>query len=540
MKAVRALHCCVVSALALSIANAAEASVEPASHRYVIAIGYNGVPAASSTPLEPLRFADDDAIAFSSFASVGAQQVHLLSVIDPETQRRLGRTAPEMRPPSLDELRAAVAEVRAAIDSDARSGVESTVYLYYSGHGTDEPGRPPALALLDADLTRDVLYDDVLAALPATHVHLFVDACHAEAVVRPRDAQALVVPATEQDIAHYAVSGTLARFPSVGAIVAATRGAQTHEWDVYAGGVFTHELLSGLRGAADVDGNGRLEYSEVAAFLSAANGGVADPRAHLQPIVRAPVGNPRVPIVDLRARAEDVVLEGRADRHGLLSIEDEQGDRILDLRAETGYRTRLVVPASKTLFIRSELGEATLFAAPGARVALASLAFQEAPLVPRGALESALHHGLFATPFGRSYYQGFIDRATDMVAVPLPIEAPPDALADNASRSPTHGDPKRTYGWIAVGSAAAMTAAAGVFGFLALDAQSAFGSAPTERTSADASDRYTTDSAAFWTLAGCAVATSAVGVYLLVTSGHDAARASSKARLRPTALTFDF
>jgi hypothetical protein len=500
-------------------ARTAAAQPELQDHIYVIAVGYNGLPVNSGTALEPLRFADDDAIAFATFASEGAQQTHLLTVVDGDTQRRLGASIPPVDPPTKAGLLAAVADVRGALEADARAGIESTVYLYYSGHGTDEVGRVPALALLDTDLTRELLYNEVLAALPATYVHLFVDACHGEGVVRPRDAQAQLVPTSPSDITESAATSTLARFPSVGAIVGATRGAQTHEWADYSGGVFTHELLSGLRGAADVDGNGRIEYSEIAAFLSAANGSVADPRARLEPVIHAPIANPRAVIVDLRARVSDAVIDGPAGQHGLFSIENERGDQIVDLRAEVGYRTRLVVPSSMTLYIRSDRGEAAVHPSPGGRVELASLAFHAARSAERGSLDSALRRGLFATPFGRSYYRGFVDRGSDLVAVPLSDLPPEDDPVESPAVPVKDARSSRTVGWVVLGAAGATAIGAGVFGVLAVEDKSKFDNTPFERAANDAASRYTTDTTAFVTLAGCAVVASVIGTYLLAHSG---------------------
>jgi hypothetical protein len=514
----------------------AQAAARGPSHVYVIAVGYNGLPAAAEASLDPLRFADDDALSFADFAASGAQQTHLLTVLDADTQRRLGARAPEVRPPSEAELHRAVGEVQKALESDARDGAESTVYIYYSGHGTDVPGREPALALLDGELTRGRLYDDVLASLPADHVHLFVDACHAEAVVRPRDAQAVIVPTTEEDAARYAIATTLARFPSVGAIVGATRGAQTHEWEMYNGGVFTHELLSALRGAADVDGNGRVEYSEVAAFLAAANGAVADPRARLEPVVRAPSNDPRAAIVDIHARTEDAVLRGPAGAYGLLSVEDETGDRVLDLRAERGYRAHLLVPSARQLYIHSERGEAVVQAAPGATILLDALAFRPEPLASRGAVETALHRGLFATAFGRSYYRGFVDGASDLVPVPLsddPLTAERDAV-DAAPR------PSRTAAWVVLGASGAFAVGAAVFGGLALDARSTFEHSPYEREATAAANRYTADSAAFAVSAGCAAVSAAVAIVLLAHPPHAAPTGSAAAGFDPSRLTLHF
>ena len=153
--------------------------------------------------------------------------------------------------------------------------------IFYSGHGTQggKDGKDgAALTLLDGQLTREMLYDEVLRLCTrATSICSSTLAtprrCCARATARPdRDTHA-------DETAQYLRSETMARFPHVGAVVASTAGAQAHEWDAYGAGIFTHELLSALRGAADVDGNGRIEYSEIAAFITAANRAIADPRA---------------------------------------------------------------------------------------------------------------------------------------------------------------------------------------------------------------------------------------------------------------------
>jgi hypothetical protein len=56
-----------------------------------------------------------------------------------------------------------------------------------------------------------------------------------------------------------------------------------------------------LAGAADVNGDGRVEYSEVAGFLAAASASVDDPRARLAVHTRAPQQSPHTPLVDLKA-----------------------------------------------------------------------------------------------------------------------------------------------------------------------------------------------------------------------------------------------
>ncbi len=511
----RARRCAsALIALAAATLPSARASAEPreAGHVYVIAVGYNGVPDGESS-LQALRFADDDAIAFFVFASPVARRSHLLTVVDADTQRRLVADVPETRSPSLAELDAAVADVHEAVEEDARARTPSTVYVYYSGHGTATEGREPSLALVDGALTRQVLYERVLEPLRSARVHLFIDACHAEAVVRPRDADAQVVPTSEDDRTRYALTNTLARFPNVGAVVGATRNAQSHEWESYLGGVFTHELLSGLRGAADVNGDDRVEYSELAAFLSSANGSVRDPRARLEPVIHTPSADPRTAIVDLQMWSRAAVLRSSGRGVGTIFVENNRGDRIADVRPEAGHPVHLTLPAGQTLFIHTDDGEASVRPTAGARIALESLAFARAPTGARGALESSLHEGLFATPFGPSYYRGFVDQGSDWAQVPL--STPEPSSADAAVHRPSAG---RVLGWTSIGAAGALAIGAGAFGWMALQAKSDYDRTSIERDASDAASRYTRDTTVGATLGAAAVVSAALGLYLVLRS----------------------
>jgi hypothetical protein len=468
----RRKRCAALLAFAISHAPAPAAAAE-GERAYAIAIGYNGLPNQANPDLESLRFADDDAIAFYSFVAPTLHHGHLLTIVDADTQRRLGDLMPaDIRAPTLGEIRSAVADVRRAIEEDARQGIRTTVYLYYSGHGTDSDGHEPALALVDGDLTRAVLYTELLAALPATRIHLFVDACHAEAVVRPRDAKAEVKPLTNEDRVRYSLSQTLARFANVGAIVGSTSGAQAHEWELYQGGVFTHELLSGLRGGADVNDDGRVEYSELAAFLSAANRDVRDPRAHLDAVVHPIATDPRAPIVDLNARRDAAILEGTGERLGKFSIEDDRGDRIADVHPERTQTLRLLVPAQRKLFLRGSRGEIVIQMAPGSHAALDAMRPGAPSIASRGSIESALHDGLFATAFGRAYYRGFVDRGSDLVPVPIANDAPPALSASVPEAAPrTQSSPRgglsRMLPWVVGGSGAAAVFLGGAFALAA-------------------------------------------------------------------------
>src|SRR5262249_26238345 len=161
-------------------------------------------------------------VAFYQFAREFSREGRLLTVMDADTQARFPAEVAKARPPTLSQLRAEVRELRQVLERDLERGDESVVLFFYSGHGNRPPGAQPALTLLDGSLTHDILYDEVLSALPARYVHVFIDACYAEAIVRPRDRDATAVDLSESDFAHYAATSTLARFPNVGAIVASS------------------------------------------------------------------------------------------------------------------------------------------------------------------------------------------------------------------------------------------------------------------------------------------------------------------------------
>lgn len=396
---------------------------------YVLAVGYNGAPASPDAQGEtPLQYADDDAAAFYAFARDFTRESALLTVMDADTQSRFPQEVGEARPPSLAELKSQVQRFAKLLEADHARGNESVLLFFYSGHGTRPKEAAPALTLLDGALTRERLYDDVLSAIPARFIHLFIDACYAEAIVRPRDAEAASVELSEADLAQYASRSTLARFPNVGAMIASSVSSQTHEWDGYRHGVFTQELLSGLRGAADVNLDARVEYSELHAFLSAANRNVADPRARLSVVARPPSSNARTPIVDLKDLKARATITDITSKAGHVHFEDQRGNRLADVRVENGARLTVALPSARTMYVRSPLGEAEILLKPGEVVTFDQIALGPPTARVRGALDLAMKRGLFATGFGPNYYRGFIDQSADFVAVPFPeAETPAQA-----------------------------------------------------------------------------------------------------------------
>jgi hypothetical protein len=414
-----------------AVADPTNAAAEPSVQ--VLAIGNNrafagAVSDGGAERLELLKFADDDAAAVFEFLMATAERGHLLTVMDAETQALYPQLVASARVPSMAELDAAVAAIGAEVRRKKEAKQRTTVFVFFSGHGSRSSDGLPALALHDAGITHDVLYERVLAKIPADIVHLLIDSCYAEAVVRPRDVDARPVAVEPAEADALLVNSTLARFPNVGAIVASSTDARTHEWDRIRHGVFTHELLSALRGAADVNRDHRIEYSETYAFMAAANRSIVDARARLSVVARPPEVDRRVPLVSLASfpARKSSWLRRVPSRAGLVRIEDVAGRLLATLRPELGFEADLWLPSETTVFVRANDREAKFTTSPGGAVAFNQLAFGEPETRVRGSLESAMRSGLFATEFGRGYYLGFIDQSPGFAPVTFaePSERP--------------------------------------------------------------------------------------------------------------------
>ncbi len=413
-----------------------------ATRFHAVVIGNNAVfPGAeeeASAALTPLKYADDDAAAISALVADVASSLHLLTVMDAATQSLYPGLAAAAQPPTLAAVDAAVLAIKAEIGRDRERGDQSVVWFFFSGHGSTSYEGEPGLALADGALTRRYLYDRVLARFSGATVHVLVDACHAESIVRPRDSNAEPVSVAPEVASALLARSTLARFPNVGSLLVSSRDSQAHEWDAIGHGVFTHQVLSALRGAADVNGDRLIEYSEVQAFITAANRSVSDARARASLVVRAPELNRRAPLLDLSAfpAQKAAWLVGVSGSRGVVQVLDDHGRRLVTLHNAMDLSTSLLLPAGVVLYIAAKGFEAELRARPGQVVRFADLKFLRAPARSRGSLASALERGMFRTPFGRGYYEGFTDSASDLVPVPLaperddvPLHSGPSPLA---------------------------------------------------------------------------------------------------------------
>jgi hypothetical protein len=267
-----------------------------------------------------------------------------------------------------------------------------------------------------------------VAPSKARFVHLIVDACKSYFLVNARGAWRN----DQADDAHDAeLSKFLAdeegvatgRYPRVGVIVATSGDQETHEWSRYRGGILSHELRSALYGAADVNGDGRVEYSELRAFIAAANARVKNPEARLDVYARAPAADRHRPLVDLRRSASAKFLHFAPPERGQYYLEDDRGLRLMDMNKEASAQFDLAIDPARTYYLRhDELEEAELKPAQikPRKIRIGELRFHPRALAARGALEQSFRRDLYQVPFGRGFYDGFVATSGD-----LPVDGDP-------------------------------------------------------------------------------------------------------------------
>ena len=371
------------------------ASAAPVA-RFAVVVGHNQKEARGAD----LRYADDDAVATHRLLTQAGVHSVLLTTLDADS-RRLHPNARPHGPARWDTLTRVLDDLARRVRAAAARGQRTELLFFYSGHGDVARGEGYVL-LADRRLTRTMLHRQVLARVPAARKHVVVDACKSYFLAFPRG------PGGRR--ATYV--GSFARASvsaNTGYVLSTSAGRDSHEWERFGAGVFSHEVRSALRGAADADRDGRITYQELGAFLRTANRGIPNPRYRPDFLVLPP-GHPRGDLSrvvlgwDAAALARALQLD--LPRTGRVQVEDGTGRRLLDAHPAPGQQLAVHLPARRPLFVRRRHSgaEYRLTAAAGAR--LSSL--QRAPLrvASRGALHLALAR-LFAVPFDRAAVAAF-------------------------------------------------------------------------------------------------------------------------------------
>lgn len=453
---------------------------------YAIIIGNNLRP-SGHPELRDLRFADDDAARYYELFRRAGPAAALLTSFDAETQRRFPELASITDPPTPAALERTLAGFRVQMEQDLARGDRPVLFITYSGHGAEDASGAYSLALLNGGITRAYLFDHVLSEIPpGATVHLIIDACRAATVLAARggfdkEKEGQLAGLNQSEI-QLLPQGNLSQFPNVGALVASSSNEEAYEWNRIQSGVFTHVLLSGLLGAADVNGDRRIGYSEIAAFVSAATRSVPDSRVpHLQ--ASPPLGGAQNVLVELDSLRDTVLLQGDPRGLGRVSVQLENGLTWLEARLNTSHVT-LALPARGHALLRSNSGDAVLNTKLGSSLLLSALAFQPAAVAARGQLENPREMGLFEFPYDLGYYLGYVDnQGYDRVGFfSGPTQIDKSRITEGGTLGPAV---------LGVTSAVLLTVA-GITGYVAWDAARQHDQTSIERDASGLDDRYRT------------------------------------------------
>jgi hypothetical protein len=391
------------------------AATAPAPRTYALIVSYNGTPSAD---LRPLRYADDDGVRYYELFNTVADRTVLLSVLDEDTQRQAPGIAALSQVPTRANLDKAFADINTAMAADAGAGRPTVFYLVYTGHGGVSPSHEGFVTLHDGRLTRTALYESIVGRSHATYNHIIIDACDSYFMVNSRgsdgnwrsDRSKSIDPAL---IAEYSEGRVLERYPNTGVLVSTAGMKESHEWSRYGAGVFSYEVRSALVGAADINGDGRIAYSELSAYVAAANLRVEQPKARLAVFSKAPAANLAEPLFDLRRMRATTFVRFDEQQSGHFELEDERGVRYLDLNKAPEHAVTVGLIPGPRYFVRRGDSEFEVPSTEPGTVSVAAGTWHGAHLTARDATNDALAQGLYQVAYGPSFYAGYVATSGD-------------------------------------------------------------------------------------------------------------------------------
>ncbi|MCP3142976.1 caspase family protein [Pyxidicoccus xibeiensis] len=389
----------------LLVSATASAATPEGGAAYALIVAHNG---GLDRTQAPLRYADDDGARYHELLAPRVREAVLLSVLDAETQVLHPGLAAKTRPPTRAALKETLTRLNARMAEDRARGERPVLYFVFTGHGKRGAAGEGTVSLLDGPFTRTDLFEGVLAPSQASFVHLIVDACDSYYFVHSRGALP-VGPAHTEAVKGLLATRELERYPQVGVVLSTSTEQESHEWSAIRSGVFSHLVRSALTGAADVNADGRVEYSELHAFVAAASQGAEDVRGRLAAFVRPPSLDRTASLADLGSRAAVGYLMVPTGTEGRLWVEDSRGLRVAEFHKERERSLVLALPTGRAYFLRRSGREAAFtFARAGAVVDGGGLAWRETALASRGAVQDALRDRLFSVPFGSRFYRGYV------------------------------------------------------------------------------------------------------------------------------------
>jgi hypothetical protein len=335
-----------------------------------------------------LQFADDDAArSFELMSALGAR-TQLLARLDENTARLHPQAHAEARVPTLAKLEDAVKALAADVARARARGLETDVFFFYAGHG-DVKNQRGTISLEDAHVDGKTLRALLLDRVSPDRLHLLIDACASFYLAFGRG------PGGERrSLAQFVDVDSLAGDPRVGLFLSTSSAAESHEWEAFQSGIFSHEVRSGLLGPADIDLDRKVTYRELYAFITSANAAI--PNARFRPAVFARPPSSSEILVDLSTSTLPT-LDVSAGLAGRYLLETSAGVRLADFHSGQGMAVRVLRPRGSLFLRRVDSGDEWRLPSSTGPISLASLPKSTGETRARGALHESFQK-LFAEP----------------------------------------------------------------------------------------------------------------------------------------------
>lgn len=308
----------------IALVVAAGLSLQPAAaevRRLVLAAGANN----GGVDRELLRYAVSDAEHF-------VEVLQEMGGLDPADVVLL-------RDPDLAAFEQGLADLGRRVQAARRWGGRLEVLLYYSGHADEE-----GLLLAGDHLGYQQLLDSLKTTEAAVRIAV-LDACNSGSITRIKGGKPQPPFLVDEsfDMRGYAF------------LTSSSADEAAQESDQIEASFFTHYLISGMRGAADVTGDGRVTLHEAYQFAfdetRARTIGTAGGTQH--PAYEGQMrGTGGVVMTEVRRNAAGLLLdEGLA---GQIAIRNAQRRLVAELNKSPGRPVELgLVPGAYTLFLQT-------------------------------------------------------------------------------------------------------------------------------------------------------------------------------------------
>ncbi|GBU26433.1 hypothetical protein R83H12_03130 [Fibrobacteria bacterium R8-3-H12] len=281
--------------------------------RYLLVAGANN----GGTDRVKLRYAESDANSFAGVMSQmgGVDKSNVLRVFDPNAKA----------------MQNGFAELEKRLQG-REAGVRREVIVYYSGHA-DEKG-----LRLGSDVYSWAEFRKNVNSIDAEVKVAILDACGSGAITRTKGGVSR--PAFLQDASS--------EMKGYAFLTSSNENEASQESDRIKGSFFTHALVGGLRGAADMTGNGKVTLSEAYQYAfdetlrntQNTSAGSQHPNRDMNL-----AGTGDIVMTDLRETSAVLTLDSNLE--GRLFIRDEQGNLFAELNKIRGRQIELGMPIGK-------------------------------------------------------------------------------------------------------------------------------------------------------------------------------------------------